>query len=109
MNDVMMPFEEILKQVDVVMTKPGYATITTAVHYGIPLVYVRRNNFVDEQRLVDYACQHGRALELTREDFETGAWEKTLHAVLTLPAPLVPPPKQDLGEIVGLLKEYFEA
>ena len=108
-ENLTMSFGEMLRQADVVMTKPGYATIASGVHYEIPLVYVRRNNFVDEQRLVDYAHQHGRALELTREDFETGAWEKTLHAALTLPAPLEPPPKQDLGEIVGLLKKHFKA
>jgi hypothetical protein len=108
-EDVKMPFGEILRQADVVMTKPGYATIATAVHYDIPLVYVRRHNFVDEQRLVDYAHQHGRALELTREDFETGVWEKTLHAVLTLPAPLEPPPKPELAAVVGLLKDYLKA
>jgi hypothetical protein len=108
-EDVTMPFGEMMRQADVVMTKPGYATITIAVHYAIPLVYVRRNNFVDEQRLVDYAHQHGRALELTREDFEAGAWEKTLHTVLTLPAPLEPPPKAELGAVVGLLKDYLKA
>ena len=107
-EDISMPFGEILRQADVVMTKPGYATIAAAVHYDIPLVYVRRNNFVDEQRLVDYVHQHGRALELTREDFETGAWEKTLQAVLTLPASLEPSPKSDLGEVVGLLKNYLK-
>ena len=72
-------------------------------------MYVRRNNFVDEQRLVDYVNQHGRALELTREDFEAGAWEKTLQAVLTLPAPLEPPPKPELEAVVGLLKDYLKA
>ena len=108
-EDIKMPFGEILRQADVVMTKPGYATITIAVHYDIPLVYVRRHNFVDEQRLVDYAHQHGRALELTREDFEAGVWEKTLHAVRTLPAPLEPPPKPELGAAVGLLKDYLKA
>ena len=108
-EDVTMPFGEMMRQADVVMTKPGYATIVTAVHYGIPLVYVRRNNFVDEQCLVDYMHQHGRALELTREDFETGVWETTLQAVLSLPASLEPPPKPDLEEVVGLLKDFLKA
>ncbi len=103
-----MPFGEIMRQVDVVMTKPGYATITTAVHYGISLVYVRRNNFIDEQGLVDYAHQHGRALELTREDFESGAWGKALHAVLALPSPHEPPPKPDQSAVVGLLRGYLQ-
>lgn len=108
-EEVTMPFGEMLRQADAVMTKPGYATIATAVHYGIPLVYVRRNNFVDEQRLVDYAHQHGRAIELTREDFERGVWEKTLQAVLTLPASLEPPPEPDLREVVDSLKDYLKA
>jgi len=107
-EDVRMPFGEMMRQADVMMTKPGYVTIATAVHYGIPLVYVRRNNFVDEQRLVDYVHQYGRALELTREDFETGDWEKTLQAVLTLPTPLEPHPKPELGAIVSLLKDYLK-
>jgi hypothetical protein len=108
-KDLSMSFGEIMRQVDVVMTKPGYATIVTAVHYGIPLVYVRRNNFVDEQRLVDYAHQYGRALELKREDFEAGVWEKTLQAVLTLPAPTELPPKPRLRAVVSLLKDYLKA
>ena len=107
-EDLPLSFGELLRQADVVMTKPGYATIATVVHYGIPLVYVRRNNFVDEQQLVDYVHQHGRALELTRENFEAGIWEKTLQAVLTLPAPLEPPPKPEPGAVVGLLKDYLK-
>jgi hypothetical protein len=104
-----MSFGEIMRQTDVVMTKPGYATITTAVHYGIPLVYVRRNNFIDEQGLVDYAHQHGRALELTRKDFESGAWEKTLHAVRVLPSPREPSPVPDQSAVVDLLRGYLQA
>ena len=106
-EDCMMPFGELMRQADVVMTKPGYATVLIAGHYGIPLVYVRRNNFVDEQRLVDHAHQHGRALELTRADFESGAWGKTLHAVLALPSPREPPPKPDQSTVVDLLRNYL--
>ncbi len=102
-----LPFREIMKQADVVMTKPGYATITSAVHYGIPVVYVRRYNFADEQCLVDYINQYGRAVELRREDFESGAWKKALHEVLALPAPLELPPKPELGAAVDVLKDYL--
>ena len=102
-----LPFSEIMEQADVVMTKPGYVTITSAVHYGIPVVYVRRNNFADEQCLVDYVHQHGRAVELTREDFESGVWEKALCEVLTLPTPLEIPPKPELEAVVDVLREYL--
>jgi hypothetical protein len=50
-----------------------------------------------------------RALELTREDFEAGNWEKTLQSVLTLPTPIEPHPKPELGTIGSLLKDYLKA
>jgi len=108
LESIRMPFGEILRQADVVMTKPGYGTIVTAVHYRIPLVYVRRYNFVDEQSLVDYAREYGRALELTREDFGRGVWKKTLEAVLALPEPLKPSPQPDCRGIVRVLRKYFK-
>lgn len=109
LEDIRMSYGEIMRQVDLVMTKPGYATITTAVHLGIPLVYVRRNNFVDEQSLVDYAHRYGRALELTRADFDAGVWAKTLRRVLSLPHSFESPTKPDLGPAVGQLRRYLKA
>jgi len=109
LEDIRMSFGEIMRQVDVVMTKPGYATITTAVHFGIPLVYVRRYNFVDEQSLVDYVHSYGRALEMTRGDFDAGVWAKTLQRVLSLPHSLESPPKADLGAVVSQLRDYLKA
>jgi len=109
LENILMPFGEMLKQADVVMTKPGYGTVVTAVHHGIPLVYVRRNNFVDEQSLVDYAHQHGRALELTHEAFRRGVWKETLEAVLALPDPLKPSPQPDCRGIVRVLRRYLKA
>jgi hypothetical protein len=106
-EDIKLSFAEIMKQVDVVMTKPGYATVTTVVHYDIPLVYVRRYNFADEQPLVNYLHQHGRAVEMTREDFESGSWGKTLHAVLDLPSSRIPPPPPEHGKAVSLLENYL--
>lgn len=107
-EDLSLSFGEIMKQVDVVMTKPGYATITMAVHEAIPLIYVRRHNFIDEQLLVDYVHQYGRALEMSREDFETGSWNITLQAILTLPIPGQPPPKPEHQAAISLLREHLQ-
>ncbi len=106
-EDIKASFADMMKQVDVIMTKPGYATVTTSVHYDIPLVYVRRHNFVDEQSLVHYLHQYGRAVEMTREDFESGRWGKTLHAVLTLSSSRMVPPQPEPGKIVNLLTKYL--
>ena len=106
-EDVQLSFGEIMRQVDVVMSKPGYATIITVVHYEIPLIYVRRNKFVDEQPLIDYAHKHGRAQELSRKDFESGIWQQTIHAVMTLPLPSDPPPKPGSLFVANALKSYL--
>ena len=81
-----LPFRQIFAEADVVVTKPGYATIVEAVRSQLPIVYVRRYNFADEQPLVDFAHRFGQATELSFEEFQTGRWEKALHAVQDLPA-----------------------
>lgn len=108
-EDFNIGFGEFMKQVDVVMTKPGYATITTAVQWGIPIVYVRRNNFVDEDSLVAYAHHYGRAVEMTRADFDAGVWKKSLERALSLPLSPVPPPKTDLKKVAGTLNNFLKA
>lgn len=106
LEDLAIPFSEITKQADIIMTKPGYATVVTAAHYGKPLVYVRRGNFIDEQCLVEYIHRYGRGMELSRHDFESGDWEATLRAVLTVSAPSDLPPAPDLNAVVRLLKAH---
>jgi hypothetical protein len=109
LEDLALPFSEITKQVDIIMTKPGYGTVVAAVHYGKPLVYVRRGNFIDEQCLVDYTHRHGRGMELSRNDFESGDWEATLRAVLTVPDPSEPLPSPGNSAVVRLLRIYLQS
>ncbi|MDH4359920.1 MAG: hypothetical protein OEW33_04190 [Nitrospirota bacterium] len=109
LEDLAIPFSEIIKQVDIIMTKPGYGTVMAAVHFGKALVYVRRGNFVDEQCLVDYTHRHGRGMELSRDDFESGNWEATLRAVLQVPDPPEPPPLPGNSAAVRLLRTYLQS
>lgn len=106
-EDLAMPFGEISQQADIIMTKPGYGTVIAAVQDKTALVYVRRNNFVDEQSLVDYIHRHGRGLELSRDDFESGNWEPTLRAVLTVAVPSEAHPSPGMGDVVRHLKTYL--
>ncbi|HEY7534066.1 MAG TPA: hypothetical protein VH681_14945 [Nitrospiraceae bacterium] len=92
LTDVPLRFSTVLASVDLVMTKPGYGTITECVANGTPVIYVRRYNFADEQPLVTYLLRYGRGVELNREDFQRGAWLHALEEALALPAPADPPP-----------------
>ncbi|HBP89568.1 MAG: hypothetical protein KC592_02995 [Nitrospira sp.] len=103
------PFGEISQEADIIMTKPGYGTVIAAVQDEIALVYVRRWNFIDEQGLVDYIHRHGRGMELSRDDFESGNWEETLRAALSEKGPAEPPPSSGTSAIVQQLKSYFQS
>lgn len=109
LEDLAIPFSEITKQVDIIMTKPGYGTVMAAVQHGKALVYVRRGNFVDEQGLVDYIHRYGRGMELSREDFESGSWEEVLQKVLTVTASKELPPPSGTSAVVRLLRTYLQS
>jgi uncharacterized protein (TIGR00661 family) len=104
-----LSFLEILKQADIIMSKPGYGTVMAAVHYGKALVYVRRRDFIDEQVLVAYLHRYGRGVELSREDFDSGDWLATLWAVHTVPDPSESPPPPGVNAVVHLLKSYLQS
>ena len=100
-------FNQILAESDLVVTKPGYATVVESVNYGTPIIYVRRNNFVDEQFLVDYSHQYTRAIELSMDQFQTGDWREALDAVQAMPCPSKHPPKSGTSAAAAVLAEYF--
>lgn len=83
-------FKSLLASVDLVMTKPGYGTIVEAIALGLPVVYVRRYNFVDEAPLVSFLHQHSRGQELSLQDFLSGDWQPAFEAIRKVPTPPAP-------------------
>lgn len=85
-------FSAILSSVDVIMTKPGYGTTLEAVAALVPVIYVRRYDFTEEEQIVAYLHRYGRGVELSRADFLEARWEPAIRHTLTLPIPASPPP-----------------
>lgn len=92
-NTLSVPFRQILAEADLIITKPGYATIIEAVRNTIPVIYVRRYNFLDEQPLVDYLHRYGQGRELHIDHFHKGEWLEALEAVQQIPLPTERPPE----------------
>jgi hypothetical protein len=101
-------FKTLLASVDIIITKPGYATIVEAVALQQPVVYVRRYNFADEPPLVDYLHRYGRGVELSIDDFTQGRWEPALQRALTAPVPLLPPPPTGAAEAAEVIVRYCQ-
>ena len=101
------PFQTMMASCDILITKPGYATIIEAVASGTRVIYVRRYNFVDETSLVGYLHRYGRGLELSIEDFLNGRWEQTMEAIMAIPASQTSvPPATGAAEAADILKRY---
>jgi hypothetical protein len=103
-----IPFGSLLASTDLLVTKPGYSTIVEAVAQQKPVVYVRRHNFADEARLVEYLHQYGRGVELSAADFSAGKWLAAIEAALALPRPAaLPPLPSGAAEAASILAGYL--
>ena len=105
--EVGMKFTEVFAASDIIFTKPGYGTVLEAVAAGKPLIYVRRYNFADEEPIADYAHRYGRAYEISRHDFFTGAWREALDHVQTLPLPKEAPSESGVAVAADILASYL--
>ncbi|MBH0180447.1 MAG: hypothetical protein HP490_01885 [Nitrospira sp.] len=102
-----LSFKTLQASVDLILTKPGYGTLVEAVALGIPLVYVRRYNFADEQSLVDYLHRYGRGVELTTEDFLLGRWKPAIESAFNLPKPTTPAAATGAEDAASRLARFF--
>lgn len=83
-------FADLLASVDAIVTKPGYGTFTEAVANGAAVLYQRRDDWPEQDCLIDWLHAHGRAHQVSEAEFCTGELAAALEAVLkgTVPPPL---------------------
>jgi L-arabinokinase len=88
-----LTYPDVVRAVDVVVTKPGYGIVTDAIAAGTRLVYTERGDFPEYPILVRemaplLACEH-----VSRADLMAGRVEEAVRRVLARPVP--PPPDLD--------------
>ncbi len=101
-----IPFTDLLRSCDVVLSKPGYGTFVEVACNDKPVLYVERNDWPEEPWLVRWLQKHGNALAITREKLETGTVSETLHTLLRQPRK-PPPPASGIEEAVSYLRSYL--
>lgn len=85
-----LPFTDLLASVDAVLTKPGYGTFTEAAGNGTPVLYQRREDWPEQDCLIDWLHKHARALEISAATLSTGKLQDALAALWQQPAPPCP-------------------
>jgi len=76
-----LSFTDLLCSVDAVLTKPGYGTFTEAACNGTPVLYQRRDDWPEQDCLIDWLHQHGNCREITVDRIAQGKMADDLSAL----------------------------
>ena len=100
-------FGALLRAADVVLTKPGYGTFAEAACTGIPLFYIHRDDWPEQDFLIAWLAQNGICREVSRDELASGTWIALLGRVLQMPRPASVNPSGAV-EAASILAAYLE-
>ena len=80
-------FTDLLASVDAIVTKPGYGTFTEAAANGTPVLYQRRDDWPEQDCLIEWLAVHGNAREIAVDRLHGGDLLDALAALWARPQP----------------------
>jgi hypothetical protein len=93
-------YEDLVRAVDVVATKPGYGIISECIANDTALLYTSRGRFAEYDVMLGEMPRYLRCGFISNEDLYAGRWESALDAVLAQPAP-PERPRVDGAEVIA--------
>jgi len=84
------PFVDLLHSVDAVITKPGYGTFTEAACNGAAVIYQRRDDWPEQDCLIEWLHMHARCAEISAGNLAAGNLGPSLNACLRSAVPPAP-------------------
>ena len=80
-------YEDLVRAVDVVITKPGYGIISDGVANRTAMLYTSRGNFAEYDVLVSGMPRYLRSRFIELNDLREGRWRAALDELLDVPEP----------------------
>jgi len=99
-------YEDLVRAVHVVASKPGYGIISECIANDTPLLYTSRGHFVEYDVLVEAMPRVMRARFIDQATLFSGDWTAHLDGLLAQPAP-PEAPATDGAEVAALRLECF--
>lgn len=96
-------YEDLVRAVDVVVTKPGYGIIAECLANDTALLYTERGHFIEYEVLVAAMPQVLRSAFIGHEDLFSAQWKPHLDALLGKPAPPECPATNGADVVADLL------
>ncbi len=106
LEEMGMPFADVLASCDAVITKPGYGTFAEAACAGVPVLYVPRINWPEEPWLVSWLETQIPCEALPRTELEEGTFLPHLQRLWQTPRP-EPRAATGVAHAVALLKAHL--
>jgi hypothetical protein len=98
-------YEDLVRAVDVVLTKPGYGIISECLANDTALLYTSRGHFVEYDILVAAMPRFLRCAFIGHADLFAGRWQPHLDALLAQPAPPESPATNGATIVADILLE----
>ncbi|WP_221227794.1 hypothetical protein [Rhodocyclus tenuis] len=80
-----LAFTDLLASADAVITKPGYGTFTEAACNAVPVLYQRREDWPEQDCLIDWLQGNARCLEVSADRLQSGDIAGQLDALWAMP------------------------
>ena len=96
-------YQDVVRAVDVVITKPGYGIISDCVASGTAILYTSRGRFAEYEVLVGEMPKYLRCRFIGNDDLRSGRWREPLEELLALPAPPERPRVDGAGVVAGMI------
>ena len=84
-------YEDLVRAVDVVVTKPGYGIISECIANDAALLYTSRGDFREYPVLVEAMPKYLRCAYIEQDELLSGNWTPHLDRLLAQPSPPVKP------------------
>lgn len=103
LEEINIPFADLLASCDAVVTKPGYGTFAEAACAGVPVLYVPRVNWPEEPWLVSWLETQVPCEALPRTELDEGTFLPRLQRLWQTPRP-EPHQAEGVAQAVALLR-----
>ena len=103
--DAGLRYEDLIRAVDVVVTKPGYGIIAECIANDTAIVYTSRGRFAEYAVLAREMPRYLRCAYLEIDALLSGRWRGALEAAVSAP----PPPERPRTDGAGVIADMIAA
>lgn len=100
-------YEDLVRAVDVVATKPGYGIIAECIANRTGILYTSRGRFREYDVLVEMINGHLRNSFIGHEDLYAGRWADRLDALMAQPEPAAHPPTHGADAAADIILQHL--